>query len=416
MQPAIQRRSFISPPRRNSRSGRERLRLLRGGSRGPLHTLVCASLGGCLIVSLVVLLTAVPGPFSLLHQRSHACQPSQETTVDARILQDNDKDGQPPPQHQQQHQQQLTPIEAERSAAAALVAYLVQSINDYDREVQAVADCDERTFRAPTAAGSPERLLSVCVPRTMNLVSESLRREKGEWEKPQTMAIADKMRECGSPGDARCVFVDVGVEEGWYALNIAALGYKVIGFEAMLRNVYATTRSAHLPANSFEGSAIPDIQIYPFAAGDKYERCVVASNPRNTLDGHTLCGASNTSHVLERANLTRRHDVQTVLLDDMLADVSPWMMKLDVEGAELKVLRGAREVLKRVKYVFHEASRELLEEKGDTPEELLDFWKAMGFSCRPFQFSREDLRTVFRRRRFMADILCTNLKFVSLYT
>ena len=34
--------------------------------------------------------------------------------------------------------------------------------------------------------------------------------------------------------------------------------------------------------------------------------------------------------------------VQTVLLDDMLAGVSPWMMKLDVEGAELKALRGRR--------------------------------------------------------------------------
>ncbi|CEM26659.1 unnamed protein product [Vitrella brassicaformis CCMP3155] len=322
-------------------------------------------------------------------------------------------------------------MEDERSTAAALVEYLVQSINGYDREVQAVENCGERTFRAPTAAGSPERLFSMCVPQTRNIVSDAIRRGRGGWEKEQTMASADKMRECGSPGDARCVFVDVGVEEGWYALNIAALGYKVIGFEAMLRNIYATTRSAHLPANSFEGSAIPDIEVYPFAAGDKYERCLVASGkwhhikliqndlclhlffPRadagNTLDGHTLCGNSS-SDVLKRNGLIRRHDVQTVLLDDMLAGVSPWMMKLDVEGAELKALRGARDVLKRVKYVFHEVSRILLADAGDTPEGVLDFWQGMNYSCRPSKsVSRTDLRTMLTRRDVGTDILYTNL-------
>ena len=197
-----------------------------------MHTLVYASIGGCLIVSLALLalLGVVPAPLSLLRQR---------------LLRQH--------HHQQHHQDesQQTSIEDERAAAAALLAYLVQSINGYDRQVQAVASCAEKTFRAPTAAGSPERLFSMCVPQTRNIVSDAIRRGRGGWEKEQTMASADKMRvkrggagegatanygvcllcvqECGSPGDAGCVFVDVGVEEGWYALNIAALGYKVIG-------------------------------------------------------------------------------------------------------------------------------------------------------------------------------------------
>jgi len=123
-----------------------------------------------------------------------------------------------------------------------------------------------------------------------------------------------------------------------------------------------------------------------------------------------LCG--NSSDVIKRRGLIRRHDVQTVLLDDMLADVSPWMIKLDVEGAELKALRGAREVLKRVKYVFHEVSRSLLTDAGDagdTPEAVLAFWQGINYSCRPSKVSRTDLRTMFTGRDVVTDILCTNL-------
>jgi hypothetical protein len=87
------------------------------------------------------------------------------------------------------------------------------------------------------------------------------------------------------------------------------------------------------------------------------------------------------SAVREDASVT----VDALILDDILrGETSIRIIKTDVEGAELEVLRGAQSVLRRTRYVVLELSRNA----RDVLRELLD----AGFVCKKARFATYILR------------------------
>jgi FkbM family methyltransferase len=151
-------------------------------------------------------------------------------------------------------------------------------------------------------------------------------------ERHQTAALVNVLR----PGQ---IFFDIGANVGYYTLlgsRLVGLSGSVIAFEPVLRNLSCLHR--HLILN------------------DCQNVCVVTAA---CSDGSTLASFSAgsnfaTGHMEASDGLQSRLDsgrwnlVPTVTVDSVAnrSGASPDVIKIDVEGGELNVLRGAEAVLK----------------------------------------------------------------------
>ncbi len=148
----------------------------------------------------------------------------------------------------------------------------------------------------------------------------------GQWigcyESVQTRAFASRLR----PG---AVVYDVGAHAGWYTLLAARLvgPSRVVAIEPLARNVAALR--FHLARNGFDGVA-----VLQAAAAD--------------AEGEAVFAAAENSY-MGRLAPDGSVRVRTVTLDGLVArgvGPQPTLIKIDVEGAELAVLQGARRILR----------------------------------------------------------------------
>jgi FkbM family methyltransferase len=134
-------------------------------------------------------------------------------------------------------------------------------------------------------------------------------------------------------------FYDVGANVGFYSMIAARLVDKtgnVISFEPLPENLRALEGNA--TANHF-----PNIKIFPFALGCRNEEAIFLVSERPTwgkLDGIGEPPDQYSTNI--RVKVGR--------LDSLIAQYdlpNPDLVKIDVEGAEVEVLNGARQLLTR---------------------------------------------------------------------
>ncbi len=125
------------------------------------------------------------------------------------------------------------------------------------------------------------------------------------------------------------VFVDVGAHIGRWALRLAAKASQVVAVEANPDT--AAVLRAHVDLND-----VKNVDVLELAAWDREARLSL-SDPHGKVNG-------GSTRVLEEdgADLVR-----ACPLDEVLGDVTPDLIKLDVEGADLHALRGMRKTLER---------------------------------------------------------------------
>lgn len=126
------------------------------------------------------------------------------------------------------------------------------------------------------------------------------------------------------------VYVDVGAHVGRWALRLSKKASRVVAVEA--NPATAAVLRAHIALNSVE-----NVDVVEVAAWDSLTRLSL-SDPNGKVNG-------GSTRVVEAEDAT----VVASPLDLVLADVTPDLIKLDVEGADLHALRGMRDTLARCK-------------------------------------------------------------------
>ena len=171
--------------------------------------------------------------------------------------------------------------------------------------------------------------------RLLDLVPDALRGRAADWYWPRVEAEFDVLPRVLPAGG---VAVDVGVWWGPWTSAMAKTARQVHSFEPQPRLAAAMRRRA--PAN---------VTVHEVALSDREgsaELWMPASRPG--LDALASLRPDRSSIELEREGTIEVMTVQTATLDSFgLVDLD--FVKIDVEGHETEVLRGAEETLARSK-------------------------------------------------------------------
>jgi FkbM family methyltransferase len=186
--------------------------------------------------------------------------------------------------------------------------------------------CGMFLLRRPQSASAP----TFEVPADMAWAFEG-----GEFVERDVTALFDDLMAETRTG----AVYDVGANCGWFAVRAARAGRTVRAFEP----VPATAEYAERNLGRIPGA---DTRVVRAAVADAPGSATIhlySSSGNNSLHERTLPAG----HPLRR---TGAIGVSVVRLDDLVGSEgfpAPALIKIDVEGAELAVLRGARETLAR---------------------------------------------------------------------
>lgn len=139
------------------------------------------------------------------------------------------------------------------------------------------------------------------------------------------------------------VFYDLGANVGYYAFiaNQYISNGKIYSFEPMPANIDIFNRHLQLNAKRMKNNSI---SLLPYAISDK-EKEVAFSNNDKAIEGNTYVN-SKVENVSSKSLMVKCFSVDGLLRSGYK---NPDVIKIDVEGAEYDVLRGAMETLKQYK-------------------------------------------------------------------
>jgi FkbM family methyltransferase len=202
----------------------------------------------------------------------------------------------------------------------------------------------------------------------LNINDEGISRELllyGVHEKNSTAEV----KRIISPG---MNILEVGANIGYYALLEAKLagptGF-LYGFEPSPFNIDLLRRNLEL-------NHIENYEVYGMAAGAE-----------NQTGKFFVANKSNLSSFIQREGMDMVHDgkiidVKVVRLDNFFAEKKLDFIRMDVEGYELEILKGAEELLKRPvppKHFFIEVHSELLHKKDSSAREIIEYLGQYGY-------------------------------------
>jgi FkbM family methyltransferase len=184
----------------------------------------------------------------------------------------------------------------------------------------------------------------------------------GCWEPDESWVLRALLR----PGD---VFVDVGANVGYFSLLAASIVGPtggVIAFEPTPSTLEVLRQNVAL-------NGLKNVQIRGEAVLDR-ECTVTISQPHDANTG--------ANSIRPQQGHTPSWQVPAVRLESALpADMTVRLLKVDVEGADLHVLRGFEQRLREVNapLVMCEVADAFLREMGGSSNELMSFMACLGY-------------------------------------
>lgn len=174
------------------------------------------------------------------------------------------------------------------------------------------------------------------------------------------------------PGD---VFVDIGAHVGYFSMIAASIvgdEGRVLAFEPEIRNYHRILE--HIRINQLR-NIIP----FPWAVDEvsgTVDLCICTGND----GGHALWDTD----MAQITTPAKRTPVYGVSIDHFLQTFSLpkiTVVKIDVEGCELRSLRGARQAIgkHRPLLVISECHRSYLQANGESEQTLRAFFRELGY-------------------------------------
>jgi len=172
----------------------------------------------------------------------------------------------------------------------------------------------------------------------------------GSWEPVETTFIKSIVR----PGD--CV-LDVGANLGWYTVVMARLvgaEGRVVAFEPDPRNFGLLGRNVQ------ENDLVDRCTLFQIALLEQAGLCRLERSPRNFGDHRVRFGSPDAygecafgEH--QRTEITvRSNSLDATLSQAGFFDKSWRLLKMDAQGSEISILKGAPHTLGRIDYVVTE--------------------------------------------------------------
>jgi len=190
----------------------------------------------------------------------------------------------------------------------------------------------------------------------------------GEWEPEETAFLQSRLQEGQT-------VLDIGANLGWFTLvaasKIGSTG-KVHAFEPRPETLAMLSKTIAL--NTLERV----VEVWPYALSDAEGELLLNWADKTDNPGHSFLSKTETS--IANHESAR---VKSVRLDDLLPDVAPDVVKIDVEGAEPLVMRGALNALRRKKPVILSElfPDQLKSVSGVTTAEYIAQMEREGYGC-----------------------------------
>ncbi|GLJ34016.1 hypothetical protein SUGI_0684150 [Cryptomeria japonica] len=174
------------------------------------------------------------------------------------------------------------------------------------------------------------------------------------------------------------IVVDVGANVGMAAFAAIAMGYKVVAFEAVFENLQRLCDGMYLNRAgdmvTFYHAAVSDVPgnlTMHKVVGRLDNSAVSATGAKLAFKSNELIPVSVRSITLD----TVIHQSELVIL-----------LKIDVQGWEYHVLKGATSLLSRkpgdAPYIIYEDDERLLHESNTSSNDIKEFLASMGYnSC-----------------------------------
>jgi FkbM family methyltransferase len=200
---------------------------------------------------------------------------------------------------------------------------------------------------------------------------------------PTQLAIRSLVR----PGET---FVDIGANIGLMTL----LGAHCVGPQGRVRSFEPNPRVFERLSGHVDSNGLRQVSLVNCGLGDADGELTL-----RVITEHTGMATFAEPTQAERATVSAEYRVPVRRADDLLADLiretegTPALMKVDVEGFECRVLRGAAGVLRTLRpAVILEIVPEYLARAGDSKEELFRILHDAGYEAFGARGARRWLR------------------------
>jgi FkbM family methyltransferase len=177
---------------------------------------------------------------------------------------------------------------------------------------------------------------------------------RGQYEPRETAFVRALLR----PGDK---FVDAGANIGWFTLLAASIigpSGRVLAFEPFPLSVDQLKRNVSI-------NDLSNVDVFPIALDYEDGVCNLAAWPGNQGSASAFARTEGVS-------------VPTKRLDDLLPSNERYrLLKIDVEGAEMRVFSGAQAALSdgRFEYILFEVNDRMLRRAGSSAAALLSLFR-----------------------------------------